>query len=115
MAAREKRSLLSFLQNLMMHILKWKNQPNKRTNSWVNTIILSRDGIEKIQKKRPSLNDRFVKDNWDTSLKKAIDDAEIEMKQEASDKKLTWDEVFKNKYTLILILCIALSSLLFVF
>jgi hypothetical protein len=38
MAKRERREVHSRLVILLWHLLKWENQPNKRTGSWENTI-----------------------------------------------------------------------------
>jgi len=44
----EQRALRSQFQ-LMVHILKWKTQPSRRTRSWVSTIVQARHAIEDIQ------------------------------------------------------------------
>ena len=85
----------------MMHIIKWNSQENKRTNSWRKSIDNSREGISKEQKKRPSLNDEFLKKKWDKTFDKAKKEAETEMEQKSKITELTWKEVFINKYTLI--------------
>jgi hypothetical protein len=38
MAKRERRELTSRLLVLLAHLLKWQYQPDRRTNSWLNTI-----------------------------------------------------------------------------
>jgi predicted nuclease of restriction endonuclease-like (RecB) superfamily len=100
MSKKEKRALESHLQNLMMHILKWKNQIQKRSKSWSETILRAREDIKDIQNEQPSLNDDYLKSIFEESLKKAKNSAEKEMQQAVSDDKLTWDEVFKNPYFL---------------
>lgn len=92
----------------MMHIIKWKTQEDKRSNSWENTIDYSRTGIEKTQSKQPSLNDDFIKDNWEETYERATKDAEKEMGQESKVKKLTWHDVFINKYSLFVLIIIGL-------
>ena len=114
MSQKDRKSLLSFLKILMLHILKWKNQPTRQSASWVNSINYSRTDIQKIQKRKPSLSDDYIKKVWEEELHDAVKDAEKEMNQEATDKKLTWDEVFKNKYTLMLIVLLAISGVLMV-
>jgi len=39
MAIRDRREVLTRLVILMMHILKWVYQPEKRSGSWQNTIF----------------------------------------------------------------------------
>nr|WP_245817371.1 DUF29 domain-containing protein [Hydrococcus rivularis] len=38
MARSEKRELYNRLTLLLTHLLKWKYQPDKRSNSWISTI-----------------------------------------------------------------------------
>ena len=108
MANRDRRTVLSHLKNLMLHIIKWDSQEDKRSNSWRDTIKNSRDGITNSQKKNPSLSDEFLKQNWDKTFDKAKKEAEKEMKKESGINSLTWKEVFINKYTLIVIIAFIL-------
>ncbi|NBD15467.1 MAG: DUF29 family protein [Cyanobacteria bacterium] len=51
----EKRSVESNLTILMMHLLKYQYQPQKRSNSWLFTIREHRRRLEKLFKDSPSL------------------------------------------------------------
>lgn len=55
MSKREKKSLESNLEILLMHLLKYKYQPEKQTNSWRYTIIEHRNRIAKSFQYSPSL------------------------------------------------------------
>ena len=87
-----------------MHIIKWLSQEEKQSNSWRDTINNSRDRIDEIQANNPSLNDEFIKQNWDKAFDKAKKEAEKEMDKKSGITSLTWKEVLINKYTLIAIL-----------
>ncbi len=39
----EKRGFCSNLERLLLHLLKWKYQPNKRSGSWESSIIEDRN------------------------------------------------------------------------
>ncbi|MGK7961129.1 DUF29 domain-containing protein [Crocosphaera sp.] len=56
MGKSEKRELKSRFAVLMMHLLKWKYQPNKRSNSWLNTIREQRLQLSLLLQDSPSLN-----------------------------------------------------------
>ena len=56
MGAREKRELGNRLVILLMHLLKWKYQPTKRTTSWELTIKVQRNELKYHLKNNPSLN-----------------------------------------------------------
>jgi len=55
MAGRDKRELLSRLTVLILHLLKWRWQPEKRSGSWAATIVTQRTEIEGLFEQSPSL------------------------------------------------------------
>ena len=55
----EHDALESHLENLLIHLLKWRYQPRKRSGSWQASIINSRDRIELLLKRSPSLKARL--------------------------------------------------------
>src|SRR5215472_16561668 len=55
MGKRDQRELESRLQVLLMHLLKWKYQPAKRSSSWEGTIDTQRDEIGRLLRQAPSL------------------------------------------------------------
>jgi len=55
MGRSDKNALKSNLRVLLMHLLKYKYQPEKRTNSWVYTIREHRKRIRDTFKTSPSL------------------------------------------------------------
>jgi hypothetical protein len=57
----EQRELGSYLQVLLIHLLKCQHQPERRTKSWDNTLSHCRDKIQDCLEDTPSLQ-RFLKD-----------------------------------------------------
>ncbi|KJU82498.1 protein containing DUF29 [Candidatus Magnetobacterium bavaricum] len=55
MARRDRRELLSRLKVLIMHLLKWQYQPNRRSDSWRTKIDNQRDEIKYLLADSPSL------------------------------------------------------------
>ncbi len=55
MGAREKRELLSRLEVLLMHLLKWQYQPERQGKSWEFTIQEQRSRIKDHFSENPSL------------------------------------------------------------
>ncbi len=111
MANKDRNAILSHLKNLMMHIIKWKSQEQKRSRSWRDTINNSKERIKRSQNKTSSLNNEFLKKNWDKTFEKAKKEAEKEMKEKSKIKNLTWREVFFNKYTFIGIVVLSILKL----
>ncbi len=59
MSGSQRDALESNLEVLLIHLLKWKYQPNKRTNSWYRSIVEHRKRIHKAFCKSPSLKRYF--------------------------------------------------------
>lgn len=60
----EKRELASRMAVLLMHLLKWKFQPEFRGKSWDRTIKEQRIRIGLATKETPSLKTSLVDDDW---------------------------------------------------
>ena len=98
MSRSERQAVKSQLTRLMMHIIKWKTQPDKRSRSWIISILDARDAIEESQEEMPSLNREFIKSLWDQCFIKAKRKAEAEMNCKSNISFLTWEEVFEEQY-----------------
>ena len=94
----DKRALKSQLVRLMMHIIKWKSQPERRSFSWVASIKDAREEITDIQEETPSLTNQVIQDMWNRCLQIAIRDAQGEMNKKTDIKVLSWKEVFEDSY-----------------
>jgi Domain of unknown function DUF29 len=100
MGRSEKRAVISQLTRLMLHIIKWKCQPEKRSPSWVISIRSARREIADSQEEMPSLNREFLESIWDKCFASAKQDARDEMGKKPEIIALSWDEVFEEIYTL---------------
>jgi hypothetical protein len=61
---REQRELGNNLQVLLIHLLKWEYQPEKRSRSWEITIAHCREQIQDCLEDMPSLNRNFQDPVW---------------------------------------------------
>jgi len=59
MGRSEENALESYLIVLLKHLLKWRYQPMKRTGSWEASIENSRDHIDDLLKRSPSLKSKI--------------------------------------------------------
>ncbi len=84
MSRSDKRELLSRLTVLIMHLLKWEYQVDKRSKSWTSTIKVQRLGIKKLIKNSPSL-----KYNIEAVVIEAYDDAKYLFEDETEIDKNT--------------------------
>lgn len=77
MGKSQKQRLTSNLRILLMHLLKWEFQPERRTNSWKYTIIEHRRRILEQLEYSPSLKN-YLSLNFDLTYQKACKDASLE-------------------------------------
>jgi len=66
MGRGEKRELISRLAILLLHLLKWEHQPERRDASWEATIAVQRDDIADLLTDNPS-----VRAGLDAALREA--------------------------------------------
>jgi Domain of unknown function DUF29 len=52
---RERDALEPHLETLVMHLLKWRHQPDRCSRSWEATIRIARRNIAKLLRRSPSL------------------------------------------------------------
>jgi hypothetical protein len=95
----DKRALRSQLTRLMMHIIKWKIQPQHRSRSWLITIENARIEIEEILEEEPHLKPQLFQ-LWDKCFNAANRLAEKETGIKPTLGKLTPEEVFETEYFL---------------
>ena len=96
----ERRALKSQLARLMLHIIKWRTQPERRSRSWLASIGNARDEIADIREETPSLNETVIADIWDKAFVIATREAEAEMGCGSAVTALSWGEVFEEEYRL---------------
>lgn len=71
MGKSEKRTLESRLEILLMHLLKWQIQKDRRSNSWRRTIKDQHRRLEKLLIENPSLKAElleFVEDVYPSAI-----------------------------------------------
>lgn len=102
MSQQQRKALKSHLVRLMMHLLKWRYQPDKRSTSWTRTIVNARIEIRDAREAMPSLNEAFIESIWEKAFQDAIAQAKAEMNLSRKDifepAPLTWEEVFEDEY-----------------
>ncbi|MEH1972701.1 MAG: DUF29 domain-containing protein [Nostoc sp.] len=75
----QQRALQSALRLILSHLLKWKYQPERRSQSWQVTITRERLNIDELLQESPSLR-RFLNDSeWiNTTYQRARREAMVE-------------------------------------
>ncbi len=78
MSASERRELLNRLQVLLLHLLKYQYQPERRGKSWLLTISHQRTAIERLLEQSPSLEGILNEETVAKVYAKAVREAVIE-------------------------------------
>jgi len=84
MGKRDLRELNSRMEVLVAHLLKWKLQPRKRSNSWRATIVAQRREIAAVLQDSPSLRPRLIaatNSNYAGAVDRAVAETGIEAKK----------------------------------
>jgi hypothetical protein len=101
MGNRHADEIDSRLQILLMHLLKWKYQPNLQSRSWQLTIKEQRLSLERRLKKMPSLKSKLP-EIFNDSYAPALLNAEKEtgLSESAFPTNCEWtiDQVLDNNF-----------------
>lgn len=100
----EQRELMSRMAVLLMHLLKWRYQPERRGSSWENTIREQRRAILLHLADVPSLKAKLRDPNW---IERVWIDARLRATEEtgldfSANEQWEWDlvELLSNRWKL---------------
>lgn len=93
MGKAEHRDLMSRMQVLITHLLKWQFQPDRRGSSWYYTIVEQRRKIEDAIEDMPSLKGdleslEWLEKSWNRAVKYAV--AETQLPKNTFPAKPIW-------------------------
>ncbi|NMQ17854.1 DUF29 domain-containing protein [Candidatus Competibacter phosphatis] len=74
MGKSDRRAVWSHLANILLHLLKWRYQPERRGSSWTDSIENGREQIDWLIKDSPSLRPKlpaFVEEVYPRARQKA--------------------------------------------
>jgi len=101
MGKSEKRELKSRLIVLLMHLLKWQYQPEKRSESWRSTITEQRICIELLLEDSPSLQPLLIEiftDCYEKARLKASEETGMKLNFFPKESPFTLEETLKNSF-----------------
>ena len=99
--AEQYRRLESALEVLLMHMLKWDHQPQRRSRSWRLTIREQRQRVEKQLKKNPGLKSRLseaIEDGFALGRTRAAREMDIEPESLPSTCPYGWDAIMELEF-----------------
>lgn len=101
MGRSEKRELKNRFIVLLMHLLKWQYQPEKRSESWRSTITEQRICIEGLLEDSPSLQpliSEVFDDCYQKARLKASDETGIKLNFFPKESPFTPEETLKYSF-----------------
>jgi hypothetical protein len=101
MAKRDRRQLMNRLAMLLMHMLKWQFQPNKRSRSWELTVIEQRKRVEELLKDSPSLKHQLeerIVDAYEIAVLKTARETGLSRKTFPAVCSYTIDELLDDTF-----------------
>ncbi len=101
MGRSEKRGLKNRLIVLLMHLLKWQYQPEKRSESWRSNISEQRICLETLLEDSPSLQPLLAEvfeDCYQKARLKASDETGIKLNFFPKESPFILEETLKNSY-----------------
>jgi len=101
--ASEYDKLYSALRVLVMHMLKWDQQPEYRTASWVYSIAEQRKRYAKVLKRNPGLKSRreeALADAYDSARRWAAHETNLTEGEFPADCPYAWDEILERPFDL---------------
>ena len=97
----EYRTLRSALVRVLQHMLKWDNQPERRSYSWVKSIRDHRFIVEEQLDENPSLQPRreeVVIDAYRRAVIRAADETEMPVTAFPTTCPYQWDEIIDRQF-----------------
>ena len=101
MGRSDKNALKSNLKILLMHLLKYKYQPEKRTNSWLYTIREHRQRLRDTFKTSPSLYrffEEIFNEAYQDARELAADETGLSIKVFPPESPFTVEEVLNADF-----------------
>lgn len=100
-AAAQYDKLESALRVLLMHMLKWDYQPERRSRSWANTIAEQRARIVRVLRKNPSLKSKLEEardEAWTDARRAASSETDLPLRSFPSALPYGWAEITERAF-----------------
>jgi predicted DNA-binding ribbon-helix-helix protein len=98
----EIKELRSALRILLVHMLKWKHQPERRSRSWVLSIRNGQRGAMRSMRESPSLKplrNGIVEDAYGDARLVAADETGLKLSTFPETCPFSWDEIMDETFT----------------
>jgi flagellar biosynthesis regulator FlaF len=101
MSKQERKSLRSNLKVILLHLLKWQYQPNRRSKSWRSSLREHRDRIVDDLKDSPSLKpylQEIFSECYDRARAQAADETDLPLDTFPADCPYTPEQAIDSDF-----------------
>ena len=101
MGKSEKRAITCNLRILLMHLLKYQYQSEKRSNSWLFTIVEHRQRIQELLETSPSLKsyyDQVFAKSYQDARELAAAETGLSLNSFSENSPFTAEDALKSDY-----------------
>ncbi len=101
--SEQYEKLESALAIVLLHMLKWDRQPERRSRSWLNSIREHRRRVERQLTKNPGLKPRIgeaVEEGYEVARYRAAIETSIDMEALPVSCPYDWDEIMTRTHVL---------------
>lgn len=101
MASSQKSAVGSHLGQLIKHLIKWRHQPSRRGESWLNTISTQRLHIASILDQSPSLKsypEQRLDWAWQWARRSAAKEMGLEVRNLPSSCEFTIEQILDDEF-----------------
>ena len=101
MGRSEKRELVSRLQVLVLHLLKWQHQPKRRSKSWRSTVRVQRIELRRHLRDNPSLKSRLgqaIADAYEVAIVEAERETGVDISTFPAECAWSYNELIDDAF-----------------
>jgi hypothetical protein len=99
----EFRNFVSAIEIVIAHMLQWDIQPERRSNSWIASIVEHRDRIGQELEDSPSYTGRVgeaMRRAWRPARSRASMETDLPLKQMPAELPYSFDDVMNREHEL---------------
>jgi hypothetical protein len=92
--------LESAIRVILLHLLKWDHQPERRSRSWRSSIVVQRNQAEKVLRKNPGLKPHIreaIEDAYKNARVEAADEMDCDETALPQECPYSWDEIMERQ------------------
>ena len=85
---------------ILLHLLKWDHQPERRSRSWRSSVVVQRNHAEKVLRKNPGLKPHVreaIEDAYKNARVEAADEMDRDENALPQECPYSWNEIMERQ------------------